>query len=141
VPLCPAKPPTNGDLTDQGEQVGRIGASSSTFADDAGIVYCAAVLAAARHGRDVVVTVRVVNHGSRTVDVGEGEDQLQVTLSYGSSGQQGLESLAGARIQGVVPPGGVATGTYAFEVPAGQTQVRVSAGPAGAAAVWAGTVH
>lgn len=116
--LCPARPPANGPLDDQGEQVGKIGASSSTYVDDSGrLLYCVAVVSARRVGGTVLVTVRVVN------------------------GVVADDSLTGSRLRGSLPPGGALTGTYGFVVPARQSRVRVTAGPAVGQdrMVWAGT--
>jgi hypothetical protein len=135
VPLCPADPPRNGELSDQGEAVGRIGATSSTFTEIATgkDLYCLAVTKAERAPNGLIVTVLLVNRAGRPFDLeGENGPDLPV-LTYGADGVEAARvgSFAeGERghsyFAGVVPPGGRRTGEFAFEVPAGRQAVVVS---------------
>ncbi len=143
VPRCPAVAPVNGPLTDQGERVGKVGASSQTYDDPgrAGVRYCVAVLSVVRSGVDAVVTVEVANRGGVPVDVGAGVDKTVVELAYGSvPAERDFAPADAVAVSGVVPPAGSLTGRWAFTVPPGRWPVAVSAGPAGAEGVWVGAV-
>jgi hypothetical protein len=132
VPVCPPDPPRNRDLDDQGEQVGRIGASSNSYSDpdQPGLLYCVAVMAVKRSGADVIVTVRVVNHGSTLMNL-DNNDQIKVGLSYAGEVAKQDFGVDVTALAGVLPGGGQQlNGKYAFTVPQSVREVTVSAGPA-----------
>lgn len=132
--LCPANPPRNGDLSDQGEQVGRVGASSSTMLDANGDrLYCLAVTKVERASNGVIVTVLLVNQAGKPVDLdGENAPGLPV-LTYGEDGTKAelvssfSEGERGSSyFDGVVGPARRRTAEYAFVAPSGRQQVSVS---------------
>lgn len=146
VGLCPANPPKNGPLTDQGEDVGRFGTSSYTYnsetdADKAGL--CVAVLKVERvtfsqyasgaedtgsHG--IAVTVQIVNNDKRPYDL----SATQVVVAAGAAGTE-LESVYDTDkgyeggFSGSVSSKRRATGKYAFALAApAELSVQVTPG-------------